>query len=168
MRLFETFRHGARPEVVGRGCCAATTPPAFSARTGAAARFVPRLNGAGTPQRGVRYLLQSETPATGRTEFCPTCAWPQAAFGGQFVPPEWPISSLCLRTRRLARSREESRNWKSAAGGRSVRHIHAKIVARASFALLRGLAASRANPTAWFRSRRSRPTLRVSGKSGSA
>ncbi len=24
----------------------------------AAARFVPRLNGAGTPQRGVRYLLQ--------------------------------------------------------------------------------------------------------------
>ncbi len=47
-----------RPEVVGRGCRAATTPPAYSVRTGAAARFVPRLNGAGTPQRGVRYRLQ--------------------------------------------------------------------------------------------------------------
>ncbi len=60
-------RQGLRvhPEAVGRGCRAATTPPAYSGRTGTAARFVPCLNGAGTPQRGVRYLLQQLQEARG-------------------------------------------------------------------------------------------------------
>ncbi len=46
------------PEVVGRGLSRCDNPACVQRADRAAARFVPRLNGAGTPQRGVRYRLQ--------------------------------------------------------------------------------------------------------------
>ena len=52
-----TLLQSVIPEVVGRGLSRCDNPACVQRADRAAARFVPRLNGAGTPQRGVRYLL---------------------------------------------------------------------------------------------------------------